>query len=139
MSYFSTELRRLLQESGLSQNVVARRARVGQGTLSRYLSDSMAPDWKKVENVANAFRDPGVKARLLAAHARDVVHPSLRHKIGSSENGDAAPQHKWQDPRKRMPRELLAAYDGLGDEAIEQKRVADLLINMWRVVSAREK
>jgi transcriptional regulator with XRE-family HTH domain len=147
VSHFSTELRVLLEKRKLSQKAICKKTGIGQGTLSRYLNDVITPDWRMVETIAGAFPDRTHKARLIAAHARDVVHPSLLDKISlGPQKGEEHPQRKTRvrqrtNPpwRNRMPRELLAAYDGLGAEAIEEKRVADLLIHAWRIVQPRRK
>jgi transcriptional regulator with XRE-family HTH domain len=134
VSHFSTELRVLLEERKLSQNALHKKTRVSQGSISRYLNDVIAPDWRAVEKLGAAFPDRRHRARLIAAHARDVVHPSLIDKISVRQ---ANPKEERRDPRDRMPKKLREAYDGLGAASIEKAAVADLIIAYAKIVSGK--
>jgi transcriptional regulator with XRE-family HTH domain len=135
MSHFSTELRVLLDENGLSQTALHKKTRVSQGSISRYLNEVIAPDWRAVEKLGAAFPDRRHRARLIAAHARDVVHPSLIDKINAGGKLQGAEKHERQNPRDRMPAKMRAAYDKLGAAAIEHAAVADLIHSLAAITN----
>jgi hypothetical protein len=127
-----------MEEHGLSQNALHKKTRVSQGSISRYLNDIIITpaDWRTVEKIGRHFpaRD---QARLILAHARDVIHPSLADKITGGARRQRPAKHKSPNPRDRMPAKLREAYDGLGAAAIEKSAVADLIIAYAKIVGGK--
>lgn len=141
MSHFSTELRLLIEKRRLSQKRIHGKTRIPQGTLSRYMNDDSSPDWRAVEKIARVFPDQNDRARLITAHARDVIHPSLAPLIvaAAARRKPKGANKSTDDARQRMPAKLRTAYDKLGVLAIEHEAIADVIRDLASFASKRSR
>ena len=122
---------------GLSQTAVCEKTGISQGQLSRYVNGENRPPPEAFENLAKIFPIED-RVQLLLAYLADEIPAGLRNLVSVTPRSSSARiQEESATYRSRMPKDLRAAYDFLGNDALENPATADWIIANHRRLKPR--
>jgi transcriptional regulator with XRE-family HTH domain len=132
MSQFSNQLQASMEACDFTQTQISEKTGVSQGQLSRYMSGEHRPPTDAFEKLCRPFPDSHGTALLTAYLADDIPQSlsklvSVTPKIRSAIVEEEPPVY-----RTRMPKELRAAYDFIGADALKNADTADWVIAVYR-------
>lgn len=133
MSLYSNQLRTSIEDcSEISRQVIEDKAGVSQPQLTRYLRGEHRPPRDVFEAIAKLFPVEH-QLKLLLAYLEDEIPPGMRDLV-LLQPADTSARTKESAPtyRTRMNKELRAAHDFLGADALEHADTADILIGQYR-------
>jgi transcriptional regulator with XRE-family HTH domain len=127
MSQFSNQLQAAIESQDFTQTYVCDQTGISQGQLSRYVNGKNRSSPEALDQLCKIF-DKDNQVKILLAYLEDDIPPRMKNLVRVEPKGAARVPEDPGICRTRMPRELRAAYDWLGRDAIANKYTADWII-----------
>ncbi len=130
MSNFAKTLQRLMDQQGVNSSELARRAKINQPKVSRFLNANQqwidSEDLKRISLALSP--DSRIHAQLLSAYLLDMCKgPGSQH-IDIKIDGQSASSETDTRPERSLPPKLQTAIDAILANVMEDRKLKDIVL-----------